>query len=116
MSVHTSDVWIKLRFSDDRALGPGKIKLLEVIEQTGSISAASRKLGMSYPRAWKLVDELNALFRKPVVVTRIGGAIRGGAQVTDLGHDVVRRYRAIEARTTAISARHLTALEGVLAK
>lgn len=112
----TPDVWIKLRFSERKALGPGKIRLLELIDETGSISAASRALGMSYPRAWKLVDELNALFRTPVVMTQIGGATRGGALVTELGHDVVRHYRAIVARTYTSSARHLAALEGALAK
>jgi molybdate transport system regulatory protein len=116
MFADMANISLKLRFAGDKALGPGKIRLLELIEETGSISGASRVMRMSYPRAWKLVDELNAAFTEPLVITQIGGATRGGAKLTRLGHDVVRRYRSIEARIYTASAQHLRALEGVLAK
>jgi molybdate transport system regulatory protein len=107
-------VSLKLRLSDDRALGPGKIRLLELIAETGSISAAGRSMKMSYRRAWLLVDDLNHSFRKPVVISRPGGAAGGGATLTPLGTEVVRRYRAIEARIGTTSRAHLDALERAL--
>lgn len=110
------NVSLKLRFSRDRALGPGKIRLLELIDETGSISAASRAMKMSYPRAWKLIDNVNGVFADPLVNTQIGGATHGGATLTPLGRDVVRRYRSIEARVHTASAKHLEALEAILAK
>lgn len=78
------------------AMGPGKADLLEAIGETGSISAAGRKLDMSYRRAWLLVDEMNACFRGPLVATRLGGAKGGGAEVTDLGREALTRYRALQ--------------------
>ncbi len=110
------NISLRIRFLDDRALGPGKVQLLELIDTTGSISAASRAMEMSYPRAWKLVEELNTAFCAPLVVTHIGGVQRGGATVTALGRDVVRRYRAIEARVFTASAKQLAALCNVLAQ
>jgi molybdate transport system regulatory protein len=107
-------VSLKLRLSDDRALGPGKIRLLELIAETGSISAAGRSMKMSYRRAWLLVDDLNHSFRKPVVLSRPGGAAGGGATLTPFGSEVVRRYRAIEARIGTTSRVHLDAFERAL--
>jgi molybdate transport system regulatory protein len=107
-------VSLKLRLSDERALGPGKIRLLELIAETGSISAAGRAMKMSYRRAWSLVDELNHTFRKPVVVSRPGGAAGGGAALTAFGSEVVLHYRAIEGRIATSSRTHLAALERAL--
>lgn len=78
------------------AMGPGKADLLEAIRDTGSISAAGRKLAMSYRRAWLLVDEMNACFKAPVVKARLGGVKGGGAEVTPLGLEALRRYRALQ--------------------
>jgi molybdate transport system regulatory protein len=78
------------------AMGPGKADLLEAIHATGSISAAGRSLGMSYRRAWLLVDEMNRAFATPLVEAHLGGAGGGGARVTDLGHEALRRYRALQ--------------------
>ena len=114
--LRAASVSLKLRFDGDKALGPGKIRLLELIDATGSISAASRQMDMSYPRAWRLVDDLNTAFATPLVRTQIGGASRGGATLTKLGREVVRRYRAIEGRVYTTCARHLQAIRGVLAK
>ncbi len=80
------------------AVGPGKATLLEAIAETGSISAAARKLDMSYRRAWMLVAVMNRCFRKPVVAAATGGARGGGSGLTPEGEDVLRRYRALEAR------------------
>lgn len=90
-----SQVVIRLDLPAGR-IGPGKIALLEEIAASGSISAAGRSLGMSYRRAWLLVEQLNRLFVEPVVLTQLGGAGGGGAVVTPLGHRVVTLYRTIE--------------------
>jgi len=113
--LNMAEIFLKLRFDEDQALGPGKVRLLELIRETGSISAAGREMAMSYRRAWILVDELNGLFRTPLVLTKLGGARGGGATLTPLGMDVVRRYRAIEARVFSSSGAHIAALEGAVA-
>jgi len=81
----------------DGRIGPGKIALLKAIGETGSISAAARRLDMSYRRAWLLIDALNRLFGAPVVETREGGSGGGGAALTPLGLAVVRTYDAATA-------------------
>lgn len=96
------------------AMGPGKAALVEAIERTGSISAAAREMGMSYRRAWDLVDAMNRCFRAPLVETATGGPGGGGAAVTPLGRDVVRRYRAMEAKAAASVRREMQALETLL--
>jgi len=98
------------------AIGPGKIRLLELVGETGSISAAGRALEMSYRRAWLLIDSLNRLFRKPLVTTKLGGKSGGGAALTPFGREVVRRYRALEDEAQAAVRPHLRALEAALAR
>ena len=83
------------------AMGPGKADLLRAIGQTGSISAAARELGMSYRRAWLLVDTMNQCFRSPLVETLTGGQHGGGARVTELGLEVLRRYIEMEAKAAS---------------
>lgn len=77
-------------------LGPGKVRLLELIDETGSISAAARLMEMSYRRAWLLVDNMNLAFRAPVLIAAVGGTQGGGAVLTPFGHEVVARYRHME--------------------
>jgi len=89
-------VTLRLDFGPAGQVGPGKIRLLEAIGQHGSIAAAGRSMGMSYRRAWLLVDELNRTFQEAAVVTQSGGAHGGGATLTDWGRDLVRLYRAVE--------------------
>lgn len=89
-------VRIGIPLGDHYAMGPGKADLLEAIGETGSISAAGRRLGMSYRRAWLLVDEMNKCFREPLVQARLGGAKGGGAEVTALGQEALKRYRALQ--------------------
>jgi molybdate transport system regulatory protein len=76
-------------------MGPGKADLLDAIRQTGSISAAARSLGMSYRRAWLLVETMNRCFREPLVTTLAGGRHGGGTQLTAMGVQVLRRYREL---------------------
>jgi molybdate transport system regulatory protein len=87
---------VRLDFEGERRLGPGKVALLEAIEATGSITAAAKALGMSYRRAWVLLEETNALFTSPVTDTAQGGRQGGGAALTSFGREVVARYRALE--------------------
>ena len=77
------------------AMGPGKADLLDAIGATGSISAAARSMGMSYRRAWMLVDTMNACFRRPLVTTAKGGAEGGGAALTATARKALREYRAV---------------------
>jgi molybdate transport system regulatory protein len=89
------------------AMGPGKAELIARIAQTGSISAAARAMGMSYRRAWQLVEALNLTFREPVVTTAIGGTRGGGAQVTAFGKRLVAQYRSMENKASAAIAADL---------
>ena len=79
------------------AMGPGKADLLEAIATHGSISAAARAMGMSYRRAWILVDTMNECFRTPLVITAKGGAEGGGASLTPTGTQVLRAFRKLSA-------------------
>ena len=106
---------LRIDFDGDRAIGPGKIRLLELIDAKGSISAAGREMAMSYRRAWLLVDNLNRCFREPVVAAQTGGARGGGAALTALGHEVVKHYRAIEKSAAAAGSDHVGALAAALA-
>jgi molybdate transport system regulatory protein len=97
------------------AMGPGKADLLRAIEETGSISAAARTLGMSYRRAWLLVDTMNQCFRSPVVETLTGGQRGGGARVSELGHEVLRRYLEMEAKAAASVQKELAQFTRLMA-
>ncbi len=85
-------------------MGPGKAELIARIGQTGSISAAARAMGMSYRRAWQLVEALNKAYREPVIATAIGGRRGGGARVTAFGRQLVTRFRAMERKASAAIA------------
>jgi molybdate transport system regulatory protein len=106
---------LRIRRGDDIAVGPGKIDLLEAIDTAGSITAAARSLGMSYRRAWLLVDTMNRCFRIPVVEAEAGGKRGGGARLTRLGRDVIERYRRIERSAARASAADIRALTRKLA-
>jgi molybdate transport system regulatory protein len=89
------------------AIGPGKAALVSHIDETGSISAAARAMGMSYRRAWQLVDALNESFSQPVILTEIGGRRGGGARVTEFGRELVEAYHRMENKASAVIARDL---------
>jgi molybdate transport system regulatory protein len=98
----------------DAMLGPGKADLLEHIRDTGSIAAAGRRMGMSYKRAWSLVEELNAAFTAPLVHSARGGSGGGGAHLTPTGQEVLRLYRAIVAEAQTAAAADVATLETLL--
>jgi molybdate transport system regulatory protein len=88
---------LRIRLGDAIAMGPGKADLLDAIDASGSISGAARLLGMSYRRAWLLVEEMNGCFQAPLVETRPGA----GAQLSDLARTVLAAYRASDAAAVA---------------
>ncbi len=106
---------LRIDFGHDKRIGPGKIELLESIAAFGSISAGARAMGMSYKRAWDLVEEMNAIFGKPVVSAQTGGKHGGGAKLTAVGLAVVTRFRAIERAAAAATKLQLAALEDEIA-
>jgi molybdate transport system regulatory protein len=105
---------IRVAFGRHGALGPGKMRLLELIDETGSITAACRKMDMSYRRAWLLVEGLKAAFREPVLTTQQGGMSGGGCSLTPYGRNVLQRYRSLERKAREAVHKELQALEGEL--
>ena len=101
-------------FGTEIAIGPGKADLLEAIAASGSISESARRLGMSYRRAWLLVDTMNRCFKRPVVDAEAGGQRGGGTALTTVGAEVVERYRKSEALAAKAAARELAALARLL--
>ena len=95
---------VRIDLASGKRIGPGKIALLEAIRSTGSISAAARSLGMSYRRAWLLVEEINHALRRPAVTAETGGRRGGGAIITPVGERVVGLYRGIEAHARAAAS------------
>jgi molybdate transport system regulatory protein len=93
---------IKIEFANDLKLGRGKVRLLELVGETGSISAAARKMNMSYRRAWLLMDELNHMFGRDVIETVAGGSGGGGAHVTEFGLRVIQVFRKLENEADAL--------------
>lgn len=101
---------IRLDLAPDVRVGPGKIRLLELVAEHGSISAAGRASGMSYRRAWLLIDDMNRSFPDPVIAAKPGGRMGGGAVLTPFGTHLVGSYRAIERDAAKAAARHLSSL------
>jgi molybdate transport system regulatory protein len=87
---------VRVMCGDEIAMGPGKADLLEAIDATGSISAAGRKMDMSYRRAWLLVDAMNRCWAQPLVETMPNGAARSGARLSEAGRKVLDAYRAVQ--------------------
>ena len=96
------------------ALGPGKVALLQAIEETGALAEAARKLAMSYKRAWDLVETMNSEFREPVVSTKVGGTGGGGASLTRTGTEALKLYRSMEAKAARAIGTDAARLEKLL--
>lgn len=101
---------IRLMRGNEIAMGPGKADLLASIEAAGSISGAGRSMGMSYRRAWMLVDTMNRCFRKPLVTPAKGGRKGGGATLTEEGRRVLATYRRVEQAARKAAAKDLSGL------
>ncbi len=98
------------------SIGPGKIALLEAIAETRSITGAAKAMGMSYRRAWILVDEMNASLARPAVASTTGGERGGSSALTEVGDDIVATYRRIEARAAKAAATDIARLLELLAR
>ncbi len=109
---------IRVDLTEDAAFGPGKARLLELIDEAGSIRRAAAVMNMSYRRAWLLLKEIETIIGTPALATRTGGARGGGASLTKRGRAVLERYRTIEKRATRAVSAELRALaqmaQGVL--
>lgn len=98
------------------AIGPGKADLLAAIETEGSITRAAKAMGMSYRRAWLLVETMNGCFKAPLVEAARGGSGGGGSGLTALGREVLARYRALEKKAAAAIADDLEAFAPLMAE
>ena len=98
----------RLDFHDQCSVGIGKITLLEAIARTGSLSQAARDIGMSYRRAWLLIDSMNAEFDTRVISATVGGSGGGGAQLTSFGRKLIQAYRDLEARIALLAVEHMS--------
>ncbi|NKX45983.1 winged helix-turn-helix domain-containing protein [Roseicyclus persicicus] len=115
MAAPPTTIRLRLLFGEDGTMfGPGKADLLEGIAAEGSIAAAGRRMGMSYRRAWSLVEEMNAAFARPLVDTSRGGARGGGARLTGEGAAVLAHYRALEAQVAALGAPEIDGIARLL--
>lgn len=97
----------RVDFDERCSVGIGKIRLLEAIERTGSLSRAAREVGMSYRRAWLLIDSLNGEFDTQVISATVGGSGGGGAALTAFGGELIAAYRKLESRLAALTANHM---------
>jgi molybdate transport system regulatory protein len=93
----------RIDFAENSNLGPGKIALLEGIRTCGSVSEAARRLGISYRRAWLLLDSVNKSFDRPATVNSVGGRGGGGAEVTPFGVLLIERYREVERKLNDVA-------------
>jgi molybdate transport system regulatory protein len=107
-------VFIRLSLLNGNRIRPGKIALLEAIRAEGSITAAARYLGMSYRRAWLLVQEINNMLQHPAITTTQGGANGSGAAVTPVGEKVIELYHSIEGRTRTSAHQQFQAIAGLV--
>jgi len=105
---------IRLDFENGASLGPGKVRLLEEIERTGSIRNAAEGVNMSFRQAWLLLKAIEQMFEQPVIETQRGGSRGGGSALTDFGRIVVRSYRAVERAAAGPAAKEIAVLEARL--
>ncbi len=103
-------VRFRIDFAEHSSLGPGKIRLLEAIRESGSLSKGARDIGMSYRRAWLLVESLKQTFREPVTVASTGGKDGGGMLVTEFGDALIKSYRELERDFATLASRRLHAV------
>ncbi|HQT89161.1 MAG TPA: LysR family transcriptional regulator [Acidiphilium sp.] len=115
---HEDQIGLRIRvvLGDGLVIGPGRADLLHFIQETGSIAAAGRRMGMSYKRAWQLAEALNEAFSGPLIAANKGGAAGGGATLTALGIAVLRAYRDLQAQALASGAASLALLSAAMTR
>jgi molybdate transport system regulatory protein len=112
----TPVIRFRIDFAKSAHVGPGKIDLLEAIRESGSLSQAARNLGMSYRRAWLLIDSLKSSFREPVTLASKGGKGGGGVLLTQFGEGLIKSYRALERDIAEVAARRLHGITPLVAQ
>ena len=93
-------LWVDV--NNEKFFGPGRAELLQLIDQTGSISKAAKSMGMSYKKAWAMVTEMNEHGKSAYVITKPGGEKGGGAEVTPVGKAVIKAYQKIIGRINTV--------------
>ena len=101
---------VSIVFESGARIGPDSAKLLESVRDNGSISAAARRVGMPYKKAWMLLDRMNQAFSEPVVTAAPGGAGGGGASLTPLGAEVLERYQQVATQVAETAQENIAAL------
>ncbi|MBA2125493.1 ModE family transcriptional regulator [Hyphomicrobium methylovorum] len=107
---------IRIDFDKERYIGHGRIQLLELIGEHGSISAAAKAMDMSYKRAWYLMDEFSAIFSEPLIERQHGGKGGGAARLTPFGAEIIQQYREMEAKALSTFSKPLASIEKHLVK
>jgi molybdate transport system regulatory protein len=108
-------ITIRIDFEGERYIGHGRVRLLELIGEHGSIAAAAKAMDMSYKRAWYLMDEFNSMFSEPLIERQHGGRGGGSAKLTPFGTELVRQYRYMESKALSVFAKPLASIEKRLA-
>jgi molybdate transport system regulatory protein len=107
ISMAAPVVRFRIDFTEHSSVGPGKIGLLEAIRDAGSLSQGARDIGMSYRRAWLLIESLRRSFREPVTMASTGGKDGGGMLVTEFGDALIKNYRDLERDFSTLAERRL---------
>lgn len=111
MSAATTRIVLRIDFDEDRYIGHGRIELMELIDQLGSIAQAAKAMGMSYKRAWYLAEAINATFAEPVIERIHGGKGGGAAHLTAFGKTLVEEYRHMEAKALKVFSPQIKGME-----
>lgn len=111
-----TEIKLRIVFDGERYIGHGRIELLELIGEHGSIAQAAKAMDMSYKRAWYLMDEFSAVFSEPLIERQHGGKGGGAARLTPFGSEIVRQYREMEAKALSSFSKPLASMEKHLAK
>jgi molybdate transport system regulatory protein len=115
MLVHMARLSVRIDFEpSSSAFGPGMAQLLEQLSEHGTLRRAAAAMGMSYRKAWLLVQEMQAAFHGAVVTAAVGGAGGGGMRLTELGVSLLKTYRRIEASVTQASLPELQGLAALV--
>jgi molybdate transport system regulatory protein len=104
---HDPLVRFRIDFGEYSNIGPGKVALLEGVKAHGSLSEAARSMGISYRRAWLLIDSVNKSFKMPATVNSAGGRGGGGAEITMFGSLLIERYREVERKLNVVAGEYL---------
>jgi molybdate transport system regulatory protein len=115
--IHSLQPRLRVRVGDEIALGPGKVELLELVQQTGSITEAARQMGMSYMRAWTLIRTMNGCFKQPLTIAVRGGSKGGGgAKLSATGHEALALYHQMSGKCLEVTQSDWKQLQKLLSR